>query len=439
MDTITMSVKETERIPILDRVVAKELRQKQAAVVLGISVRQLRRIIKTYKREGAKSLPHKLRGAKGNRTLKPELMNKVVTLASTTYRGFGPTLLQEKLLEDHGMKLGVETIRVLLIHEKLWEPNQHRRAVLHPIRERRACFGELIQIDGSPHDWFEGRREKCTLLVFIDDATGKLVSLLFAESETTIGYFQAAKIYLEKFGRPIAFYSDRHSIFRITPKEKRKGNLWGAGATDDIIGLTQFGRACQELSIETICANSPQAKGRVERMNQTLQDRLTKELRLKGISTIEAANQFLPEYINSFNQKFAVTPTDPTNAHRPLLSTKKLDEIFTLQYERTLSKNLIFSYNTIQYQVVTSNPMQVRSLRGTKILIQEDLQGNRTFHRGKQQLTCTMITDHPKASAIVGSKYVNDVMDALMGKDTIRGSKTSHTPPIDHPWRRMQI
>ena len=439
METITMSVKEMERIPILDQVVGKKLRQKQAALTLGISVRQLRRIVTAYKRDGVTSLPHKLRGMESNRRLRPELITKVAALASTTYQGFGPTLLQEKLLENHGMKLGTETIRLLLIRNKLWEPNQHRHAVLHPIRERRACFGELIQIDGSPHDWFEGRREKCTLLVFIDDATGKLGSLLFCESETTLGYFQAAKQYIKKYGRPIAFYSDRHSIFRVTPKEKRKGSLWGSGATDDSVGLTQFGRACQELSIETICANSPQAKGRVERVNQTLQDRLTKELRLREISTLEAANKFLPEYITTFNQKFAVTPSSPTDVHRPLLPAQTLDEIFTLQYERTLSKNLMFSYNTTQYQVITSHPTQVRSLRGTKITIQEDLQGNRSFSRNGKQLTCTMMADHPKSGVIVASKYVNEVMDALLGTATKQEFKTPHVPPIDHPWRRMQI
>ncbi len=241
------------------------------------------------------------------------------------------------------------------------------------------------------------------------------------------------------YGRPIAFYSDRHSIFRVTPKAKRKGNLWGNGATDDNIGLTQFGRACKELSIETICANSPQAKGRVERVNQTLQDRLTKELRLKGISTIEAANQFLPEYITAFNQKFAVAPMSPTDQHRPLLASQKLDEIFTLQYERTLSRNLMFSYNTIQYQVITSSPTVVRSLRGTKILIKEDLQGNTAFSRNGKLLTCTMITKHQKASVIVGSKYVNEVMDALVGAETIRVPKSPYMPPADHPWRRLQI
>ena len=204
MDTITMSVKEMERIPILDRIVAKELKQKQAAISLGISVRQLRRIVKAYKRDGVKTLSHKLRGIKGNRTLKPETINQVVTLASTTYQGFGPTLLQEKLLEEHGMKLGVETIRILLIKEKLWEPNQLRCVVLHSMRERRPCFGELVQIDGSPHDWFESRREKCTLLVFIDDATSKLVSLLFVERDHT-RYFQAAREYIEMYGRPLAF------------------------------------------------------------------------------------------------------------------------------------------------------------------------------------------------------------------------------------------
>lgn len=265
------------------------------------------------------------------------------------YRDFGPTLAHEKLTEIHDLRLSRESVRRIMVAEGLWKPKRAKRAETHPMRERRACFGELVQIDGSDHDWFEGRGPRCTLLVYIDDATGQLLELWFVPEETFFGYCEASRHYFERYGKPVAFYSDKHSIFRVN--QPRPLGLSS--------GLTQFGRAMQELDIQILCANTPQAKGRIERANQTLQDRLVKELRLQGISDLPTANAFLPEFRQDFNRRFAVLPRSTHDAHRPLLPGENLDLILTHQETRTLSKNLTVQANNILYQI----PVQSTRLR----------------------------------------------------------------------------
>ena len=250
--------------------------------------------------------------------LSEETRKQVLGLLQSKYKGFGPTLACEKLVELEGLQISDESVRQMMIAERLWKPKKARKVVTHQMRERRACYGELVQIDGSPHDWFEGRVPSCSSLVFIDDATGKLGQLSFVKSESFFSYSQAAREYFERHGKPVAFYSDKHGIFRV--------NQPASGKTE---ALTQFGRAMQQLDIQIICAHTPQAKGRVERVNQTLQDRLPKELRLRGISTWEAGNAYLPEFIMDFNRRFAVQPRSDNDAHRPLTDQDDLDQILT--------------------------------------------------------------------------------------------------------------
>ena len=252
--------------------------------MLRLSIRQVKRIWRRYKLEGALGLVSRQRGQPSNNRMHDEKRRFIITLLYAHYHDFGPTLAQEKLTETHHIRVSVETIRKLMIVEKLWRPRRVKKVRLHPMRQRRACLGELIQIDGSPHRWFEGRAPACTLLVFIDDATGRLMTLLFVPSETTFAYFEATRHYLLQHGKPIAFYGDRHSIFRVNTRNALSGT-----------GLTQFGRVARDLGIEIICANTPQAKGRVERANQTLQDRLVKEMRLRGISSMEEGNAAVPD------------------------------------------------------------------------------------------------------------------------------------------------
>jgi hypothetical protein len=284
----------------------------------------------------------------------------------------------------------------------LWETKKRKQARVHQLRERRSCEGELVQIDGSPEYWFETRGEKCCLLVFVDDATGKLLWLEFCHSESTMSYFRATNGYLLLYGRPLAFYSDKHGVFRV--------NKARDGMTDESTGITQFGRAIAELGITPIFANSPQAKGRVERMNETLQDRLIKELRLRNISTIEAANAYAPEFMKKFNQQFAVVPKDATNWHRPLLASHNLAHILTIQETRVVAKNLSIQYNNLVYQVQTKR--SAYTLRGKKIVVREDMDGQITLWDNAEKLAYTTLKQQPKG-VVADSKRVNEVMNMI--------------------------
>jgi hypothetical protein len=247
------------------------------------------------------------------------------------YADFGPTLAAEKLAEVHDLKLGRETVRRWMAKAGLWVPRKDRGPCVHQPRHRRDCLGELVQVDGCEHHWFEDRGPSCMLLVFVDDATGKLMHLRFVPSESTLDYLRAVRSYVEAHGRPVALYSDKHTVFRV------------AGAGRD--GTTQLGRALAELNVDLICANSPQAKGRVERAHQTLQDRLVKELRLAGISTVAAANAFLPTFMADYNARFGKEPRRPEDLHRPAPDAAELDEIMTVREERTVSANLTLHYD----------------------------------------------------------------------------------------------
>ncbi len=270
------------------------------------------------------------------------------------YADFGPTLACEKLRERHGLMLSKETIRRLMTAAGLWVPRKQRPPKVYQPRNRRACYGELIQIDGCDHRWFEDRAPACTLLVYVDDATSRIMELLFTHSEATFTYFAATRAYLEHHGKPVAFYSDKASVFRV--------NKQGATSGD---GHTQFARALFELNIEGICANSSQAKGRVERTHLTLQDRLVKELRLRGISTMEAANAFMPEFIADYNARFAKEPRNAHNAHRALRSDENLDLIFTWREPRCVSKSLTIQYDKMLYMF--ADTLENRKLAGCYI------------------------------------------------------------------------
>ncbi len=319
METLVeMSAKELSRLEVMQRLSKKQMGQKEAGEILHLGTRQIKRLLKRYRKQGAAGMVSKHRGRKGNNRLSESVKKQSLNLLKTKYEGFGPTLAHEKLVEKDKLQLSVESVRKIMIEEDLWKPHKLKKVVAHQLRERRTCFGELVQIDGSPHDWFEGRAAACVLLVFIDDATGRLVQLQFVERESFFSYSQAAESYFKRCGKPVAFYSDKHGIFRV--------NMPSAGKSD---ALTQFGRAMQALDIEIICANTPQAKGRVERAIQTLQDRLPKEMRLLGIRSREDGNTYLPEFIADFNQRFADEPKSDVDAHRPLTAKDDLARILT--------------------------------------------------------------------------------------------------------------
>lgn len=334
-----MSKKELDRLEIVKKCISKDLRQRVGALCLGISERQMTRLIKSYRTHAEQGLVNKHRGKIPNNKIPADIREKALKLIYEKYYDFGPTLAHEYLTEQHSFSFSVETVRKIMIADGIWTPKQKKTKV-HQSRDRRACYGELIQIDGSPHDWFEGRADKCSLLVFIDDATGKLMTCHFAPSESTESYMHTLSDYLDLHGSPLTLYSDKHGVFKVNHTDKEHE-------------LTQFGRAIKEFSIEAIFAKTPQAKGRVERANKTLQDRLVKALRLNNISSIEEANKYLPTFIEDYNNRFAVEPRSKENLHKPLQHTQDQKRaILSIQSTRKLTKNLTISYNTTEYQLV---------------------------------------------------------------------------------------
>jgi transposase len=411
-ELLTMSKKELTRLEVMQRLKDKRLTQKEAARLLGVSVRQIKRLWRAYRKQGAKGLVSGRRGKASNNRLDGGVVQKALDLIEAKYRDFGPTLAHEKLTEVHRLSLSRESVRRIMIEAGIWKPKRAKQASVHQMRERRACFGELVQIDGSEHAWFEDRGPKCTLLVYIDDATGQLLEMWFVPSESFFGYCEATRHYVAHYGKPVAFYSDKHSIFRVN--QERPLGLSS--------GLTQFGRAMLDLGIQIICANSPQAKGRIERANQTLQDRLVKEMRLRGISDPEAGNAYLPEFREDFNRRFAVAPRSTHDAHRPLLKSDNLEVILSHQETRTLSKNLTLQYKHVVYQIQTNRPGY--ALRNAKVMVCENAKGEVAIFYKNKPLAYTIYHKAPRQAEVADTKTLDHHI------------KTPWTPPADHPWRR---
>jgi hypothetical protein len=422
-DIVKLSEHELKTAELLQECLARRLTNRQTAERLQLSVRQVQRLKKVYHRHGVKGLASKKRGRPSNNQLSPHTKRRVCELLHTRYRDFGPTLAHEKLCEAHALTLSRETVRQLMIIEGLWKPHRAKRVVLHPLRERRAQRGELVQIDGSPFAWFEDRAPACSLLVFIDDATGELLELFFTPAETTHSYFQATERYLVQHGRPRAFYSDKFGVFRINHPH----DLYGEGET-------QFARALYELDIQLICANTPQAKGRVERANQTLQDRLVKELRLHQISDLPTANTFLPTFRTDFNRRFAVHAREPQDAHRPLRLTDELTRILALRERRTLSKNLTLNYNRTVYQIHTVRAAY--TLRHAKVEVRERYDGQVQIFYKDKPLDYTVYREPPRQAALIPSKLVNPTLDAQTNPTKKRKVPI---PPPEHPWRKLKV
>jgi hypothetical protein len=344
-----MSIKEAERLGIMRQLDKESLTLKKASEHLGISLRQIKRIRKRYLKEGEIGLVSKKRGVPNIRKIKQKTRDKIINLIRTKYFDFGPTFAREKLMEINGLKVSVETLRKWMIEENIWKFKRRKEKKIHQRRARRSRFGEMLQGDGSPHDWFEGRDEKCTLLQFVDDATSKTTAAKFMPSETTEGYLELLQMHFQKYGRPLSFYVDKHSVFRVNREELKKSS-----------GITHFQKVLNELDIELICANSPQAKGRVERKNGVFQDRLVKEMRLAGINTIEEANQFLPHFLNEHNKRFGKAAPNTEDAHRPLRQQDNLNKIFARKDKRKLSKNLTFQHKGILYLIETKTPNRLQ-------------------------------------------------------------------------------
>lgn len=348
-EKLRMSVKEAERLSVMKQVDKKLLTIERASEELGISMRQAKRIRKRYLEKGEPGLVSKKRGVPSNRKLPEETRDRVMTLLTTRYTGFGPTLASETLEKRDKIKISGETLRKWMTEQGVWKPKRKKEPRVYQRRARRSRFGELLQGDGSPHDWFEGRGEKCTLLQFVDDATSKTTVAQFAPTEGTEEYSQLLEQHLKKYGRPLGLYVDKHTTFRVNREETQKG-----------VRITHFGRIVKELGIELICAHSPQAKGRVENKNGVLQDRLVKEMRLQGISTIEEANAFLPGFLEDLNRRFGKEPANSEDAHRPLRPQDDLKRIFARKDTRKLSKDLTFQHRGVLYLIETKSPNRLK-------------------------------------------------------------------------------
>jgi transposase len=337
MGWVLMSERDVRRIEVLTEVLSGRRTIASAAVVLAITARQVNRLLIRFRDDGGGGLIHKGRGKSSNHSASAGAREYVLELVRTKYADFGPTLATEVLLAKHDVQVGRETLRTWMLEEGLWQSRKQRRS-FHQPRLRREGYGELIQIDGSDHRWFEQRGEPCTLLVFIDDATSKLMQLRFVPSESTDSYFEALSGYLTEHGCPTAFYSDKHTVFRVNRPDAKGGS-----------GMTQFGRALAELNIEILCANSSQAKGRVERANRTLQDRLVKDLRLAEISDMSAGNAFLPGFMKQYNEKFSIPAVKAENLHRTLnVQASRLADILCHREQRHVSQQLSLAYDRRQ-------------------------------------------------------------------------------------------
>jgi len=401
-EILGMSRGERERSHAVRMVIGKGLGQRQAAELLGICVRQMKRLVRSYRAQGDAGLVSKQRGRVSPRRLDGERRAKIVELLRGKYEGFGPTLAAEKLGELEGLEISRESVRRLQMACGLWKPKRRKAKRVFRLRERRPRFGELIQIDGSPHDWFEGRAPRCVLIVFIDDATGRLTALHMATAETTRAYIVALRRHVQAFGRPLALYSDRHGVFRVNAKEAESGD-----------GKTEFNRVTDRLNIEQICARTPQAKGRVERANQTLQDRLIKEMRLAGVASIAAAEAFFPGFIAKHNVSFAVAPRDAEDAHRPLaLDAAALEEVLARREERVLTKALTFSCGGVKYAVATKGPGL--ALRGARITLLHFADGSMRARFKDRELSFTAYGRSGVPAALEDEKTIDARLDAIV-------------------------
>lgn len=418
---IAMTAKDVLRSQVMAQVLEGKLDQASAAGRLGISVRQVKRLKRRMLDEGTEGLLSRKRGKPSNRRTPAHVLEKAMALVSMHYADFGPTLACEKLEEVHEITLSVETVRQAMLRAGLWKARRGAGARTHAMRERRARRGELIQIDGSPHDWFEGRAPRCCLLVFIDDATSELMALRFVDAETALGYMALLEEHVLAHGLPAAIYSDRHSIFQVNRGDYK----------DVSHAQTQFARALEQLGIEGIQANSPQAKGRVERANQTLQDRLVKEMRLQGISSQNAANAWLPQFIRAFNRRFAVVPATQDDAHIPFAgSHAALRRILSVHTKRRLSGSLSCQLDGMLYQVQATG--QGLALRGADVdIVTHPASATELLWQGRV-LPHTCNSKPIKQRAAIDAKDVNTKVEQAL---------TRRTPPqpIGHPWKKRMV
>ncbi len=406
-DMIMARQGELKRLHVIQKVLERVIKQVEASEILSLSTRQIGRIVKRIRIEGDKGIIHRSRGKPSNRRIPSKMRDKVIKLYRRQYEDFGPTLACEKLLERDGIGISDETLRRWLLETGDWKRIRKDRAH-RQWRQRKHHEGEMVQMDGSHHDWFEGRGPRCVLMGYIDDATGKVFGR-FYEYEGTIPAMDSFRRYVQRYGVPLSVYLDKHTTYKSTAKPTIQDEL------NNTKPLSEFERALKEMGVEVIHANSPQAKGRIERLFGTFQDRLVKEMRLRGIRTIEEANDFLEGYLPLYNRRFAVCPQGKEDLHRPVGKGVNLDGILCIKTERRLRNDFTVAHNHKLYQIEDR-------IRGTKVMVQEGLDGSLVMIYKGQTVRFREITTRPV-------KQQNEL-------PVIVRIRKPPIPPSDHPWRR---
>jgi hypothetical protein len=409
-----MTAQEARRLYVIQQVIERKLRQRPAAELLGRSVRQLQRLVRRVRAEGPAGIGHRLRGRRSNRRHPEARRQRALGLYRTHYEDFGPTLACEKLAERHHLALGRETLRRWLVAAGLWR-GRRRAPRHHQWRERKACWGEMVQVDGSHHDWLEGRGPQLVLMGYIDDATSRVFAR-FYDYEGTLPAFDSFARYVRRYGLPQSVYVDRHTTYRSPGKRTLADELAGRSRPQ-----SQFERALSELGVAVIPAYSPQAKGRIERLFGTFQDRLVKELRLAGGTTREAANRVLEGYLPSYNRRFSRVPRSPVNLHRPGPPAAVVRRALTIRQPRGLRAD-----NTIQHEGQTYL-LETRwnGHRPTTIQTEVRLDGKLYLVAGDRPLRYCAVAQRPVATPRPASPP--------------RGRQRRRIPPPDHPWRRFAL
>lgn len=402
-DIISMSQEELKRLSVIHKAIDGRITQIEAGDILDISDRQVRRIITRIEEDGDKGIIHRSRGKPSHNATDCKVKDSALKLCRTIYEGFGPTLASEKLFERDKIGISRETLRQWLKNEKLSYKSRKKRPH-RQWRERKHHYGQMVQMDGSHHDWFEGRGSWCVLMGYIDDATGTPFAK-FCPYEGSLTAMDSFKGYIKKHGLPLSVYLDKHSTYKSQKKRTIEEELNNIGP------LSNFGRVLNELGVELIHANSPEAKGRIERLFETFQDRVVKEMRLRKIGSIDEANKFLEYYLPVFAKRFAVLPAKEENLHRPLPKGIDLDRILCVKTERALNNDFTIAHDKKLYQILDNTPAK-------KIIVEERIDGSVAMRYKEASLRFKEITVKPPKK----------VCEFKIRKVYI--------PPADHPWKR---
>lgn len=421
-ERIALSQRERDRLRVLHEVKQKQITQIEAAGRLKVSDRHIRRLLFRLEEQGDRAVIHGLRGRPSNRRLTARFEQKIVARVRQRYADFGPTLAAEHLAQE-GLQVSRETLRKWMAKASLWRPRSQRVKTIHVWRERRACFGEMVMQDSSPFRWLEERGPACQLIAVIDDATSRLWGR-FTEHDTTEENLRTFGGWLERYGRPLAHYTDKNSIFRTAGPAALPEQLRGEKAR------SQFGRALRELGIEWIAAHSPQAKGRIERLFETLQDRLVKEMRLTGIDSIEAANHFLEmRFLPEWEQRFSVAPRNPRNAHRRLYQEQRLEEILSVRVVRKVADDHTVSWDGNRWGVPREEVCA--GLRGAQVEMERRLDGSHWLRFRGRYLRLRHCPE-PASRAVSPFGLRPPVLTAK------QQSRVYKSAPPNHPWRTFQ-